>query len=98
MGTYAGKDKTWPFLLLMVFIMLLILAANYNQTGISEAELVDTDAYMRLVRVEQLAETGDWYDSVIHRSNYPYGGIALDTPAGCHAAGRSLHIDPVAGF
>lgn len=73
MGTYAGKDKTWPFLLLMVFIMLLILAANYNQTGISEAELVDTDAYMRLVRVEQLAETGDWYDSVIHRSNYPYG-------------------------
>lgn len=37
------------------------------------SDLVDTDTFMRLVRVEQLAESGGWYDSFIHRSNYPYG-------------------------
>jgi len=36
--------------------------------------LVDTDSYMRLVRVRQLAETGNWYDGgMIARSNAPFG-------------------------
>ncbi len=28
---------------------------------------------MRLVRVEELHRTGAWYDSVVQRSNAPYG-------------------------
>jgi hypothetical protein len=68
------KNEFLPYFLLVVFIFLLILIVSYNGIGTKEhAELMDTDTYMRLVRVEQLAETGDWYDSVIHRSNYPYG-------------------------
>lgn len=36
--------------------------------------LVDTDSYMRLVRVRQLAETGGWFDGgMIERSNAPFG-------------------------
>jgi len=36
-------------------------------------QLWDTDSYMRLVRVEQLQITHDWYDATIPRSNWPYG-------------------------
>lgn len=46
------------------------------QIGISpvlDGGLVDTDTYMRLTRVTQLYDTGAWFDSVIHRSNAPYG-------------------------
>ena len=35
--------------------------------------LVDTDSYMRLIRVMLLRETADWFDSAIVRSNAPYG-------------------------
>lgn len=41
--------------------------------GVLEGELVDPDAYMRLVRVTHLVETGDWFDSSIPRSNAPFG-------------------------
>lgn len=34
---------------------------------------IDADGYMRLVRVEQLLDTGDWYDGAISRSNWPLG-------------------------
>jgi len=69
-----GKNESWLFFLMVVFIFLLIhVLFTKGITGIPNMELVDTDCYMRLVRVEQLAETGEWYDSVIHRSNYPYG-------------------------
>lgn len=75
MGITKGKKEFWPYLLLVIFVFLVILVITYYK-GIlvnQQAELVDTDCYMRFVRVEQLAETGNWYDSVIHRSNYPYG-------------------------
>lgn len=34
---------------------------------------VDPDGYMRLVRVRDLLENGAWYDSIVARSNWPYG-------------------------
>lgn len=36
---------------------------------------LDGDGYIRLVRVEHLLTTGSWYDSVIPRSNWPYGEV-----------------------
>lgn len=68
----TSREKILPSLLIVILIFLLMHIAVYVR-GIKDKELVDTDNYMRLVRVEQLAETGQWYDSVIHRSNYPYG-------------------------
>ncbi len=69
------KNSSMPNFLLIALMFLIIQAVIYQQGMITgrASELVDTDTFMRLVRVEQLAESGDWYDSVIHRSNYPYG-------------------------
>ena len=52
----------------------LLVAAPVLQQG--EPFLVDTDCYMRLVRVEQLAASGDWFDSSFARSNAPYGEVS----------------------
>jgi hypothetical protein len=70
-----AKNNFIPFIIVIILLFLLIQAASCQQRvgSRNHAELVDTDNYMRLVRVEQLAESGSWYDSVIHRSNYPYG-------------------------
>jgi hypothetical protein len=35
--------------------------------------LVDSDCYTHLLRAEKLWQTGLWYDSIIERSNAPYG-------------------------
>ena len=38
-----------------------------------DGDLFGTDPYMRLVRVSELIEDGGWFDSVIERSNAPFG-------------------------
>jgi hypothetical protein len=38
-----------------------------------QGRLVDTDSYMRLVRVRRLAESWAWFDATIPRSNAPFG-------------------------
>ena len=40
---------------------------------LAEGALFDPDSYMRLVRIEELLETGRWYDGSIPRSNAPFG-------------------------
>lgn len=40
-----------------------------------DGQLVEPDNYMRLVRVTQLVETGNWYDNTIPRSNAPFGEV-----------------------
>ena len=74
MSYCKAKYKYVILFLLITLLFLTIQMVSYrmklNNNG---SELVDTDTYMRLVRVEQLAQTGNWYDNVIHRSNYPYG-------------------------
>jgi len=94
------KNEFLPYFLLVVFIFLLILIVSYNGIGTKEhAELMDTDTYMRLVRVEQLAETGDWYDSVIHRSNYPYGDeLHWTRPLDVMLLAGAFALTPFQGF
>jgi hypothetical protein len=41
--------------------------------GLLDGRLVDTDSYMRLVRVRQLLESWSWFDSTVPRSNAPFG-------------------------
>ena len=40
---------------------------------VGEGDLSFADAYMRLVRVEELLQTGNWFDGTIERGNAPYG-------------------------
>ncbi len=58
-------------------IALLVVAQVFlavrDDSPLPRGALSGTDGYMRLVRVEALYETGDWYDGVVHRSNAPYG-------------------------
>lgn len=70
-----NRDRIAFMLLLCISLIFLAIQVFYyhSQAGGWEIYLCDTDPHMRLVRVEQLAETGDWYDNVIHRSNAPYG-------------------------
>lgn len=68
------KVNSIALFLIVALLFLAIQMVSYQmKLKNNGSELVDTDTYMRLVRVEQLADTGDWYDNVIHRSNYPYG-------------------------
>ncbi|MBI9012897.1 MAG: hypothetical protein JEZ08_11750 [Clostridiales bacterium] len=60
--------------LIAVISFLIIQLAFYNMTSLSKGvEIIGTDPFMRLVRVEELNETFDWFDSVVERSNAPYG-------------------------
>ena len=49
------------------------LAVAFGATPLLDGDLMGTDGYMRLVRVELLHETGAWFDGRIARSNAPYG-------------------------
>jgi hypothetical protein len=39
----------------------------------SGREFADPDGYTRMVRVQALAASGDWWDGTLHRSNAPHG-------------------------
>jgi hypothetical protein len=41
-----------------------------------EGELVDTDCYMRLIRVTDLYDTGSWYLPAPMKTNTPYGDVS----------------------
>ena len=49
------------------------IALALGLTPALQGRLLDVDGYTHLVRAQDLAETGDWYDVVIERSNAPFG-------------------------
>lgn len=57
----------------LALLLILELLAFQFKVDMDSPQLVDTDCYMRLVRVEQLHANHDWYDATIPRSNWPYG-------------------------
>ena len=46
----------------------------FGDTAVVAGNLADGDGYARLLRVTQLFETGEWFDSSLPRANAPYGG------------------------
>jgi hypothetical protein len=67
---------------LAVIALWVILESGFIFVGISpilKGDLADSDAYLQLVRVSHLLETGDWYDSILPRSNWPYGEVTTWT-------------------
>ncbi len=61
----------FPFALLIA--MQIVVATLDDNAPLRRGALAGVDGYMRLVRVESLYETGDWYDDVSERSNVPWG-------------------------
>ncbi|MBP1762954.1 MAG: rane protein required for N-linked glycosylation-like protein [Firmicutes bacterium] len=72
-------DNNKEFILKMILLTFLFLLAKegslLHKNGLDSFMLCDTDTYMRLVRVQQLHDTGMWFDNIIYRSNAPYGEV-----------------------
>lgn len=61
-----------------IFALLVAAAALHGALGYGNATLqagglLDTDAYMRLVRIEELWANGDWYETVTKKLGAPEG-------------------------
>ncbi|MHC4521723.1 MAG: hypothetical protein ACYTAS_24280, partial [Planctomycetota bacterium] len=52
---------------------LLIFAYLMDVMPVERGTLADSDCYVHLLRAEKLWRSGRWYDSVLDRSNAPYG-------------------------
>ena len=64
----------WPLLLVAGFVILIHGAWwLIGDEIVANGGLADGDSYTRLVRVERLLETGDWFDNAIPRANAPFG-------------------------
>jgi hypothetical protein len=58
---------------LFVAAAALHAALGFGNQVLQAGGLLDTDAYMRLIRVEELAATGDWYQTVTQKLGAPDG-------------------------
>lgn len=74
----AQPGAGWGFPCLVIFILILALHASlviFRVLPIADGQLINADAYLHLVRVSQLHETGAWFDVRIPGGNAPYGEI-----------------------
>lgn len=70
------REPFRPLHLLAVaaFVALMHVAWGFGgSSGVTEGSLVSGDSYMRLVRVTQLYQTGEWFETVIAGTNAPFG-------------------------
>ncbi|MBT6427297.1 MAG: hypothetical protein HOK30_06525, partial [Rhodospirillaceae bacterium] len=61
-----------PALLIIGAHIILQFLADWF---VLDGRLIGPDAYMRVLRVMELAQGGNWYDAVSERSNAPFGEI-----------------------
>ena len=70
------EDQSILQLIMLAVLVVGCLGILFLKTNtLDNIELADSDCYMRLIRVQQLHDTGDWYNNGIDRSNAPYGEI-----------------------
>jgi hypothetical protein len=92
-----------PVLQFIMFAALALLATYLFATelgGVSlqARDLVDTDGYMRFLRVEALLNGGEWFDPVFTRSNHPFGETSHWTRLlDVYVAGLALLLSPILG-
>ncbi len=73
-GNLVEPLGIWPKVMIgMIFLAIQGFFAFWGPTNILDGQVAGPDSYMRLNRVVQLHETGDWQDSRYRRSNAPYG-------------------------
>ena len=75
-GAIHGPER--PLISYVLFaIVALVVLFTFSTTlaGLSfdNRDLVDTDGYMRYLRIEALLDGGEWFDPLFTRSNFPYG-------------------------
>lgn len=65
--------KISPGFFFSFLAVFLLMAIYFYELMVPMGQLVGNDAYMRMVRIDQLMETGNWFDQVIRRDNTPWG-------------------------
>lgn len=68
-----GEKKSLSLIILGLFCIIHLLYAFWGPMNIMEGELLGSDGYTRLNRVQFIHEQGTWNNSVYPRSNAPYG-------------------------
>lgn len=74
--TLPDADQNTPSTKTLWFFFIFICLIEFGVYFSRHAEpylFVDTDAFMRMVRVKTLISDGNWYNHYIVRSNYPFG-------------------------
>ncbi len=104
MGGTSKADDAAPGRGLFVLAVAIIPLVHMLFLWVGHAAVLDgflpgQDSYMRLVRVEQLYETGAWFDITLARSNWPYGEVQNWTrPADVLMLSGALLLEPFLGF
>ena len=65
---------SWHYTIPLLFAFLAhatLLAMKYGY--FLDGGLIDTDAYVRLIRVSELFQGADWFDQPFLRANAPFG-------------------------
>ena len=57
----------------LVVVAVQIVAVASGAAPVLDGRLMDPDGYMKLIRVEELIQHGDWYQSITMRTDAPYG-------------------------
>jgi len=93
------RSRTLRIGLALAIPVLTIVAYLDGAMPTKPGGLVDSDCYMHLLRAEKLWQTGRWYDSLIERSNAPYGEqLHWTRPFDVLLLGGALPAVPVVGF
>jgi hypothetical protein len=99
--TVDDKQAIWLSSLLAIGLWLAFhaLAWTLGATTAAEGRFMDTDSYMRLVRVTRLYETGAWFDGAIPRGNAPYGmALHWTRPFDALLLAGAVPLAPLLGF
>jgi len=65
-----------PWIVVMIVLFVLAIHGVWWALGdktVAGGGFSDGDSFTRLIRVQQLVDTGDWYDNTIARANAPFG-------------------------
>lgn len=99
-GTAPTPPGAGPLALVAGFVALVhVLWWVLGDSVVSFGNLYDGDGYIRLVRIERLLETGQWFDSSLPRANWPYGGsLHWTRPLDVLLIALALPLAPVLGM
>lgn len=110
-GSMDRARAMGPVVEWVIFVLLagLVLYLSTRRAGIdfSQRDLIDTDGYMRFVRIQQLADGGEWFMPTFQETNAPFGErlhwtrpidlivLALSWTMGFFAGDRPLYVAAV---
>lgn len=72
----AQRDYGSLLFLMAVFVLLHTFVVLRSDQSVVDFRFTDTDAYSRMVRVQDLLESGNWFDSSYRRVNPPLGHVS----------------------